>query len=74
MWWTNALDAAREEPEVALSNLYKAELHLGTHVRIEVSDSLRRIRSAIQRLESERPPGRRGKGKRSQRSGDIGAR
>ena len=72
MWWTNALDAARENPELALSNLYDAELHLGTHVRIEVSDSLRRIRSAIKRLDSERPPGKPKKQKRSQHSGDIG--
>ena len=74
VWWTNALDAARENPELALSNLYKAELHLGIHVRIEVSDSLRRIRSAIKRLESERPPSKPRKGKRSQRPGVIGAR
>lgn len=55
MWWTFALDAAREDPERALTNLIDAEIHLDIHVRIELSDSLRRIRSAIKRLDEELP-------------------
>ena len=55
MWWTLAVRAAREHPEQALTDLIDAEIHLDIHVRIELADSLRRIRSAISRLDAELP-------------------
>lgn len=55
MWWTFAVHAARKHPEQALTHLTEAETHLDIHVRIELGDSLRRIRSAISRLDAELP-------------------
>lgn len=54
--WTNARLRAREHPEDALRDLVEAETRLHHHVRLELSDSLRRVRSAIDRLEAELPP------------------
>ena len=53
MWWTLAVNAARKDPERALTHLTEAETHLDIHERIELADSLRRIRSAISRLDAE---------------------
>lgn len=55
IWWTFAQDQAREHPEAALKNLIDAEIHLDNHVRLELSDSLRVIRAATNRLAAELP-------------------
>lgn len=55
MWWTLAVRAAHRDPEQALTHLIEAEIHLDIHARTELTDSLRRIRSAIRRLGSELP-------------------
>jgi hypothetical protein len=55
MWWTFAVHAARKHPEQALTHLIDAEIYLDIHVRIELADSLKRIRSAISRLDAELP-------------------
>ena len=54
-WWTEAALLARREPAYALKKLIAAEIHLQTHIRVERSDSLRRIRAAIDRLDAELP-------------------
>lgn len=55
MWWTFARNAVRDEPERALALLIDAEIHLNHHVRLELADSLRRIRASIERLAVEHP-------------------
>lgn len=54
-WWTEAALMARREPAYALKMLITMETHLQTHIRVERSDSLRRVRAAIDRLDRERP-------------------
>ena len=49
--------AAREDPERAMASLTDAEIHLNHHVRIELRDSLRRIRAAMDLLDAELPDG-----------------
>jgi len=53
MWWTFAVHAARNDPDQALTHLTEAETHLDIHVRIELADGLRRIRSALSRIAAE---------------------
>lgn len=55
MHWVLGRDQAREYPEAALKHLIDAEILLGIIVRIERSDALRTIHSAIDRLGSELP-------------------
>jgi hypothetical protein len=55
LWWRNAALVVRNHPERALTDLIDAEIHLSVHVRIELADSLRRIRSAITLLGEELP-------------------
>lgn len=55
LWWTFARNHAREQPDAALQDLADAEVHLNHHVRLELSDSLRVIRSAMNRLDAELP-------------------
>jgi hypothetical protein len=71
LWWTAARNQARERPEDALTNLIDAEIYLDNHVRVELSDSLRRIRAAISRLDGELPDH---DSSDSPSSGDISAR
>jgi hypothetical protein len=53
--WALALAAARENPERALEHLATAEVQLHSIARIEVSESLRRIRAAMDRFDREMP-------------------
>lgn len=55
MWWTFARNAVRDDPDRALTRLIDAEIHLNHHVRLELADSLRRIRASIERLATELP-------------------
>lgn len=54
-WWTSARLEVADHPDRALRTLADAETHLDIHVRIELSDSLRRIRAAMDRLDRELP-------------------
>lgn len=54
-WWTSARVLARDDPDQAMTDLIEAEMHLDIHVRIELRDSLRRIRAAIDLLDAELP-------------------
>ncbi len=54
-WWASAHDVVREDPDAAIRLLIDAEIHLNTHVRIDLADSLRYIRAAIDRLDAELP-------------------
>ena len=54
-WWADARSAARESPERAMATLADAEIHLNHHIRIELRDSLRRIRAAMDLLDAELP-------------------
>jgi hypothetical protein len=51
--WANAALLVRDHPKKALSDPVDAEVHLSHHVRVELADSLRRIRSAIALLDEE---------------------
>jgi hypothetical protein len=55
MLWTFARNTSRVDPNHALTLLIDAEILLNHHVKIERSDSLRRIRAAISRLGEELP-------------------
>ena len=55
LWWGHASSVVRTDPDGAESLLIDAEIHLNHHVRIELSDSLRYIRSALSRLDAELP-------------------
>lgn len=55
MHWTFGLNQARQYPETALKHLIDAEILLDIIVRIERSDALRTIHSAINRLSAELP-------------------
>jgi hypothetical protein len=55
MLWTLAVMQARQHPEGALEKLIDAEIKLDIMVRIERSDALRTIHSAINRLGAELP-------------------
>jgi len=55
LWWRNAALVVRDHPDQALTDLIDAETYLSIHVRIELADSLRRIRSAIDILAAELP-------------------
>lgn len=71
-WWTDARLWAREDPGQAMTSLVHAETHLSIHVRIELQDTLRRIRAAIDLLDAELPDDEGDEPrKHSQKSGDI---
>lgn len=55
MLWTLARMGVLEAPERALEDLIDAEIALDIIVRIERSDGLRTLRSAIKRLAAELP-------------------
>ncbi len=55
--WEAARRVVREDPDRALTLLVEAEILLGIDVRIERTDSLRRIESATRRLGEELPDG-----------------
>lgn len=77
LWWRHAALVVRDHPEQALTDLIDAEIHLSVHVRIELADSLRRIRSAITLLGAELPEDADqddASAEATPTSGDIGAR
>jgi hypothetical protein len=55
LWWALAASKARRHPDRAMTDLIDAEIHLDSHVRLELADSLRRIRAAINLLDDELP-------------------
>ena len=55
MLWTLAVSQARQHPHGAMQKLIDAEIKLDIMVRIERSDALRTIHSAINRLDAELP-------------------
>lgn len=55
MWWTFAHSTVRQDPQRAFELLIDAEIHLNNHVRLELTDSLRRMRAVIDRLDAELP-------------------
>lgn len=54
-WWDLAREAVRDHPDVAMTYLADAEVHLASQVRIERADALRRVRSALGALAAELP-------------------
>jgi hypothetical protein len=53
--WNLAVEEVRRSPERALSHLTEAEVRLDNHARLEVRDSLRSIRRAVDLLDHELP-------------------
>lgn len=72
LWWTFANGQARESPRAALTHLIDAEIYLDNHVRVELADSLRVIRTAISRLSDELPDDTEDPPDLAAASGDIG--
>jgi hypothetical protein len=55
MLWVFARNAAGHDSDRAMTLLIEAQILLEHHLKIERSDSLRRIRAAIDRLDREPP-------------------
>jgi hypothetical protein len=53
--WHLAVEIARRDPDRAETHLIDAEIRLNHHVRLELSDSLRRVRRGIELLSRQLP-------------------
>jgi hypothetical protein len=58
VWWNTARVRAHQRPDEALAKLVEAEVSLDEYVQFAATDCMRKIRAAVNRLETELPEGR----------------